>query len=140
MFQTGLRCFGPVSNRFRTGFGQFQTATECFQTTFRRECFRGGSACIPRVVWKVYFLMSRSLQRLCVLERRKMKKTTVSDKVYALISSSTRAFSTREILSWIPAGESSIKKALHELTVSKKISKVRHGVYVDPSSAWIYEK
>lgn len=69
-----------------------------------------------------------------------MKKTTVSDKVYALISSSTRAFSTREILSRISAGESSIKKALHELTVSKKISKVRHGVYVDPSSAWIYEK
>jgi len=71
---------------------------------------------------------------------KKMKKTTVSDKVYALISSSTRAFSTREILSRISAGESSIKKALPELTVSKKISKVRHGVYVDPSSAWIYEK
>ena len=69
-----------------------------------------------------------------------MKKTTVSEKVYSLIGSSTRAFSTREILLRISAGESSIKKALHELTVSKKISKVRHGVYIDPSSAWIYEK
>ena len=69
-----------------------------------------------------------------------MTKTTVSDKVYALISSSTRAFSTREILLRVSAGESSIKKALHELTVSEKISKVRHGVYVNPSSAWIYEK
>lgn len=71
---------------------------------------------------------------------KKMKKTTVSDKVYALISSSTRAFSTREILSRVSAGESSIKKSLQELTVSKKISKVRHGVYVDPSFAWIYER
>jgi len=70
---------------------------------------------------------------------KKMKKTTVSDKVYALIASSTRAFSTREILSRIPAGESSIKKTLHELTVSKKISKVRHGVYVDASFAWLYK-
>ena len=69
-----------------------------------------------------------------------MRETTVSEKVYALISSSTRAFSTREILSRISAGESSIKKSLHELTVSKKISKVRHGVYVYPSSAWIYER
>ena len=69
-----------------------------------------------------------------------MKKTTVSEKVYALISSSTRAFSTREILSRVSASEASIKKALHELTVSEKISKVRHGVYVDSSFAWIYEQ
>ena len=69
-----------------------------------------------------------------------MKKTTVSEKVYALIASSTRAFSTREILLKISAGESSIKKALHELTVSKKISKVRHGVYVNVADAWIYER
>ena len=68
-----------------------------------------------------------------------MKKSTVSDKVYALIASSTHAFSTREILLRISAGESSIKKALHELTVSKKISKVRHGVYVNVGDAWIYE-
>ena len=71
---------------------------------------------------------------------KKMKKITVSDKVYALITSTTHAFSTREILSRISAGESSIKKALQELTVSKKISKVRHGVYVDPSFAWMYER
>ena len=38
-----------------------------------------------------------------------IKKTTVSDKVFVLISSSTRAFSTREILSRISAGESAEK-------------------------------
>ena len=49
-----------------------------------------------------------------------MKKTTVSDKVHSLISSSTRAFSTREILSRVSAGEASIKKALQRTDSFKK--------------------
>lgn len=67
-----------------------------------------------------------------------MSKKSVSERVFTLIDSTTRAFGTREIIARVAASESAIKKALTELTVAGRIAKVRHGVYVSFSSAWIY--
>ncbi len=67
-----------------------------------------------------------------------MLKKSVSERVFTLIDSTTRAFRTREIIARVAASESAIKKALTELTVAGRIAKVRHGVYVSVSSAWIY--
>ena len=74
---------------FQTDFGQFQTGLSVFRPLSGEGVFLV-EVRAPRVSYgKSTFGMYR-LSGVCASGRKKNEKTTVSDKVYALIASSTK--------------------------------------------------